>query len=644
MSDSALQGIRAIELGQGVSAAFCAKLLGDYGADVVKVEKPGSGDVTRHWGPFPGDESDPEKSGLFFFLNTNKRGVALDPGSPDGRDALLELLAGADVFIENNPPQQMRDWGLDYASLAALYPELVMISITPFGQTGPYADWKGCDLNAFHLSATGHRYCGRPGEPPLEHGTFSADFFGAYVAATWGLAALHGHERTGGQHIDVSCAEVVAAIFVGCQNIGAYAQDGVFETRTGVGMPLGAPATILPCKDGYVWMMALESGQWNGLCKAMGDPEWGKAEIFQDMFARAQNADVIYPLIQEWNMEHTKQEIMDLCQANACPTTALFTVAEVADHPHLEERGFITRVEHPRMGSVRVMGAPVRLPESPGGPRRPAPLLGEHDAEVLGAPREARRSGLAREAPALPLEGIRVANFGWGWLGPVAGQILSFLGAEVYKIESRVRVDINRTLPPFGGGVRGPDRSLQNHAGWAGNGSVTLDLKNPEAQELARQLVARCDVAIENFGPGVTAKLHLGYEELRAVKPDIIMASMPAAGLFGPLKDIRTYGMSLSSITGLDSLTGYRGGPPIPVENAFADPLGAVIGALGVIPPPPRSHGPGTARRLLPAGGRHAADRPGLHGLRAERPRGWSDRQPAPAGRRRAPRRLSLRG
>ena len=583
MSDSALQGIRAIELGQGVSAAFCAKLLADYGADVVKVEQPGSGDVTRRWGPFPGDEPDPEKSGLFFFLNTNKRGVALDPGSPDGRDALLELLAGADVFIENNPPQQMRDWGLDYASLAALYPELVMISITPFGQTGPYADWKGCDLNAFHLSATGHRYCGRPGEPPLEHGTFSADFFGAYVAATWGLAALHGHEQTGGQHIDVSCAEVIAAIFVGCQNIGAYAQDGVFESRTGVGMPLGAPATILPCKDGYVWMMALESGQWNGLCKAMGEPEWAKADIFQDMFARAQNADVIYPLIQEWNMEHTKQEIMDLCQAHACPTTALFTVAEVADDPHLAERGYITGVEHPRMGSVRVMGAPVRLPDSPGGPRRPAPLLGEHDAEVLGAPRDARRAALSREAPALPLEGIRVANFGWGWLGPVAGQILSFLGAEVYKIESRVRVDINRTLPPFGGGVRDPDRSLQNHAGWAGNGSVTLDLKNREAQELARQLVARCDVVIENFGPGVMTRMNLDYDDLRAVKPDIVMASMPAAGLFGPLKDIRTYGMSLSSITGLDSLTGYRDGPPIPVENAFADPLGAVIGALGVI-------------------------------------------------------------
>jgi benzylsuccinate CoA-transferase BbsF subunit len=186
-------------------------------------------------------------------------------------------------------------------------------------------------------------------------------------------------------------------------------------------------------------------------------------------------------------------------------------------------------------------------------------------------------------AEALPLKGIRVANFGWGWLGPVAGQTLGFLGAEVYKIESRARVDINRTLPPFAEGVRDPDRSLQNHAGWAGNRSITLNLKESRGQELAREFVGRCDVVIENFGPGVMTKLHLSYEELKEVKPDIIMASMPAAGLFGPMKDIRTYGMSLSSITGLDSLTGYLDGPPVPVENAFADPLGGIIGAFGVL-------------------------------------------------------------
>jgi len=186
-------------------------------------------------------------------------------------------------------------------------------------------------------------------------------------------------------------------------------------------------------------------------------------------------------------------------------------------------------------------------------------------------------------AKALPLKGIRVANFGWVWAGPVVGQTLGLLGAEVYKIESNARIDLTRMLPPFGGGVRDPDRSLSNHAAWAGNGSVTLNLKKPAAQELARQLIATCDVVVENFGPGAMADMGLGYDVLRAVKPDLVMLSMPAAGLSGPLRNVRTYGLSLSSITGLDSLTGYVNGPPVPFENAFADPYNGVMGAFAVL-------------------------------------------------------------
>ena len=182
-----------------------------------------------------------------------------------------------------------------------------------------------------------------------------------------------------------------------------------------------------------------------------------------------------------------------------------------------------------------------------------------------------------------PLEGIRIANFGWVWAGPVVGQTLSFLGAEVYKIESKSRIDLTRNLPPFGEGVRDPDRSLSNHACWAGNGSVTLNLKKPEALDLAFELIAKCDVVVENFGPGVMNSLGLGYEKLCAAKSDIILFSMPAAGLDGPLRDVRTYGMSLSSITGVDSLVGYEAGKPIPVENAYSDPYNGVLGAFGVL-------------------------------------------------------------
>jgi crotonobetainyl-CoA:carnitine CoA-transferase CaiB-like acyl-CoA transferase len=385
MADGALAGIRVVELGQMVSAPYCAKLFADFGAEVVKIESPPDGDGARRWGPFPGDVPNPEASGLHQFLNTNKRGVTLDVTADAGRDLFLRILERADVLVENNSPAWMRLRGLDYASVAAANPNLVMISITPFGQTGPYSDWKGCDLNAFHLSAAGHRYCGRPGEPPLQHGAFSADFYGAVTAAAWGLAATIGRGRVGGgQHVDVSCAEAIAATFVGGQNIGGYAQDGIFDRRTGVSMGLAAPAAIIPCKDGHVWMLVLEPGQWDGLVEVMGNPEWAQPEMFRDMFVRGENKDFIHAMVEEWTMQRTKAEIMEVCQAAGVPATAVFTVAEAAEHPHLRERGYLVEVEHPELGALTTLGAPFLLPESPGGPRTPAPQLGQHNDVIFG--------------------------------------------------------------------------------------------------------------------------------------------------------------------------------------------------------------------------------------------------------------------
>jgi len=186
-------------------------------------------------------------------------------------------------------------------------------------------------------------------------------------------------------------------------------------------------------------------------------------------------------------------------------------------------------------------------------------------------------------AAALPLKGLRVINFGWVWAGPVAGQTLGFLGAEVLKVESRARIDMTRSLPPFAEGVPGPERSLSNHACWAGNGSVSLNLKHPEAKRLALELIERSDVVIENFGPGVMEQLGLGYLDLRKVKRDIVMCSMPAAGLYGPLRNVRTYGLSVTSTTGLDSMVGYKRGGPVPVENAFSDPFVGIFAAFAIL-------------------------------------------------------------
>lgn len=384
LSTGALEDIRVVELGQMVSAPYCSRLFADYGAEVVKVEPP-EGDVARRWGPFPGDEPHPERSGLFEYLNTNKSGVVLDVDSDEGRERFLDLLETADVLIENQPPNLARRRRLDYASLGPLFPDLVVISITPFGQSGPYAEWNGYDLNAFHLSGASSRYCGRPGEAPLEHGTFSADFYAAVTAAAWGLAATLGRKVVGGgQHVDVSCAEAIAATFVGGQTIGGCAQNGVFDKRTGVGMGLSAPAAILPCKDGYVWMLVLETGQWRSLVRAMGNPEWAMLDMFDDLQVRGQNKDLIYPLVQEWTMQYGKFEIMERCQAEGAPVTAIFTVEEAAEHPHLHQRGYFVEVEHPELGVLPHLGAPFKTPACPGGARRPAPLLGQHDAQLPG--------------------------------------------------------------------------------------------------------------------------------------------------------------------------------------------------------------------------------------------------------------------
>jgi benzylsuccinate CoA-transferase BbsF subunit len=183
----------------------------------------------------------------------------------------------------------------------------------------------------------------------------------------------------------------------------------------------------------------------------------------------------------------------------------------------------------------------------------------------------------------LPLEGLRVANFGWVWAGPMIGQILGFLGADVVKVESRARIDIMRWVPPCEDPQPHPERSLTQHNMWAGNGSVTLDLAKPEGRALAHALVAKCDVAIENFGPGVAERNELRYSDLVRVRPDLVMISMPAAGAGGPLANVRTYGNALASLTGLDSLTGYGPGDVIPFEQPMADAHNAMLGAFAVL-------------------------------------------------------------
>lgn len=384
MSEGALSGLRVIDFGQMVAGPFSTKLFADYGADVIKVEPP-SGDMARTIGPYPGNEPHPEKSGLFYFVNTSKRGVTLDHTTEKGRELLLELIKGADILVDTYLPKEMKAWGLDHDTLSKVNPNLVQISVTPYGQTGPYANWKGYDLNCYHIASTGVAFCGRPGETVLEPGTYTADFFTSAAAATFGLSAVYGRDAIGkGQHVDVSIAETLASSFsAGCQITKAKLMgEGTY--RTGFGLPITAPATIMPCKDGHMWMLALEPGHWIGLMKCMGNPEWGMAEEMFNPMVRGEQAAMIYEKVGEWIKDYGKIELMEMLQANGVPSSAVFCPEELATHPHLLEREFINEVNHPVMGLVKNIGAVFAPGDCPATLPGPAPLLGQHNEQVFG--------------------------------------------------------------------------------------------------------------------------------------------------------------------------------------------------------------------------------------------------------------------
>ncbi|MGH7966147.1 MAG: CaiB/BaiF CoA transferase family protein, partial [Candidatus Binatia bacterium] len=279
-----LEGIRVLELGQMVSAAYATKLLADLGADVIKVEEP-QGDVARHRGPFPGGISDHEKSGLFLALNTNKRSVTIDLKSDHGQAQLRRLIEWADVLIHNYPPASMTACGIDYDTFRQINPRLVMCSITPFGLTGPYKDYNAYEITSAHsggwawLSPTGSE---QSEQPPLKAFGQQADFQAGLAGATATLAAYYRASTTGvGEHIDLSAQEFVASFLE--QNLIYYTYQDRRASR--LGRRLTCPWGMYECQDGLMFLVVIEPDQWQRLLELMGNPEWGTWEVFKDVMS-----------------------------------------------------------------------------------------------------------------------------------------------------------------------------------------------------------------------------------------------------------------------------------------------------------------------------------------------------------------------
>jgi len=378
LSQGILEGIRVLDLSSHVSGPFCAKLMADYGADVIKVEPPGSGDVARRSGPFVGDDPHPDKSVQFLYLNSNKRGITLDLASISGRKILERLLQGADVLVENFSPSESERLGLIYLSLSSANPDLVLTSITPFGQSGPYRDFLATDIVTCAMSGLMY-HSGDSDREPLRNALDQSFYVSGANAAAATLAALFQRLTSGeGQHVEISIVECLASHLV--QAVPYYTYMGAIKGRRpvrGSGFE-----ELMPARDGYVVPSVQGSQPWPVVAELIGLEEL-KDERFSTGAGRIEHGEELKQLLikglAEWDRKPLFQESGE--------RRLVFGMAQDAEDlyncPHLEDRGFFTQVDHPVAGNARYPGMGPNLSGMDFEIRRPAPLLGQHNAEVF---------------------------------------------------------------------------------------------------------------------------------------------------------------------------------------------------------------------------------------------------------------------
>ena len=382
MAEQALAGIRVIECGHMVAAAYATKLMADLGADVIKVEPPGDGDRARRRGPFPGGVPHPDKSGLFLYLNTNKRGITLDLYQPRWQELLAQLTADADLLVHNSGPPEMAKTGLDYDALSQRNPQLVMTSITPFGLSGPHRDYEATNLTLWNAGGIAYLNGGGPGTddlPPLKAFGQQSEFQGGLNAAVAALGALFARVRIGrGQHVSLSIQECLATILELAFEF--YPYMGLVASRLGQ-KPI-QPLDFLECRDGWIFVCCVEEHQWQTFVQMMDSPEWAGMDLFENRLTRAANWDALKLFLQEWAKDRSVDELYRAGQARRVPFAPVSTMADLLASEHLKARGFFAVIDHPRAGSLQYPGAPYHFSVTPGAIHRPAPLLGQHNDEV----------------------------------------------------------------------------------------------------------------------------------------------------------------------------------------------------------------------------------------------------------------------
>ncbi|MBE0610578.1 MAG: CoA transferase [Dehalococcoidia bacterium] len=561
-----LKPYRVLDLTAG-KADVGPMILADLGAEVVKVEPPG-GAASR------------QDALRFAAYNRNKRSVTLDLESAEGRAEFLDLVRGADFLFEDAGPGEMAARGVGWEQLRGVNPRLVYVATTPFGQDGPYSGHVTTDLT---LAAMGGMMAlnGDADRPPVRVSVPQTWHHAAAESAVGALVAHHLRERTGvGRFVDVSVQ--TAVFWTGLQAMIAAAIQGKDMERAGTALQLGTLTLplVYPCADGEVvilgngptlvpvvpWMVAdgVVPESW------IGDEEWASYDmkVLQGLPLTHSYEEVVARL-GDWTRKYTKQELLERGVANGVTIAPVTTVPELLDFAQLRERDYWRDLEVQPGVTVRGPGAFAKLSGKPIRQVRGVPAAGEGNGVIEA--RAPRAAAAPREG--LPFEGLKVADFSWIGVGPITGKYLADHGADVIRIETANPPDRLRVAGPFKDGVFGPNRSQFYGAFNTSKRSIALNLKTPEAQEIARKLIAWADVVLESFTPGTMAGLGLGYADAKRINPEVIYASTCLMGQDGPAAPLAGYGYHAGAICGFYEVTGWPDRPPSGPFTAYTDTI-----------------------------------------------------------------------
>jgi crotonobetainyl-CoA:carnitine CoA-transferase CaiB-like acyl-CoA transferase len=511
LNGALLNGLRALQIGTGLAAAACGRAMADLGADIHRL------------GP---DTTTP----LAAYLNHGGVGAALTP------ETLADEAKAAAIIICEGRPSDLHAHGLDQDRLRALNPTAVLVYISPFGQTGPWANRPATDLTLFAASGISQMLTGQVtdlSEPPTRPVGEQSAFIGGLAAA---CAAMHASLLDDGQPgavIDISLHEALATLAIA--ELTRAGLNGKAWSRERIGDGNGATVCILPASDGFVAISPREEKQWAVWLTVMGSPDWSAEARFKTKPDRAKNWDALHALMSEWSQGFTKQWIADAAQEAHVPSFPLRELTEHFDSAQLEQRSFYRTVN---LDGKTLQAPGLAYGLSPtGAATRPAPI---------------------GDGP-LPLSGVRVLDFSWVIAGPTTTRHLAAMGADIIKVEAPGRGD--------------PGRASELHTVLGqGKRAIVLNLKSQEAVDIAQRLAGECDILIENFGTGVMERFGLGAKELCAANPNLLYMSASGLGRTGPEAGAVAYGTLLQCYAGFAGLNGQPDAAPR-VGFAWLDPM-----------------------------------------------------------------------